>query len=70
MSFIILLIGMLLLILLITWVKISPFLAFILVSILIGFSNEMGISTITNALQKGIGDLLGSIVVILGLGAM
>ncbi len=70
MSFIILLIGMLLLILLITWVKISPFLAFILVSILIGFSNGMGISTITNALQKGIGDLLGSIVVILGLGAM
>ena len=70
MSFIILLIGMLLLILLITWVKISPFLAFILVSILIGFSNGMGISTITNALQKGIGDLLGSIVIILGLGAM
>jgi Gnt-I system high-affinity gluconate transporter len=70
MSFVILLIGMLLLILLITWVKISPFLAFILVSILIGFSNGMDISTITNALQKGIGDLLGSIVVILGLGAM
>ena len=44
--------------------------AFILVSILIGFSNGMDISTITNALQKGIGDLLGSIVVILGLGAM
>jgi Gnt-I system high-affinity gluconate transporter len=70
MSFVILLIGMLLLILLITWAKISPFLAFILVSILIGFSNGMDISTITNALQKGIGDLLGSIVVILGLGAM
>jgi Gnt-I system high-affinity gluconate transporter len=70
MSFIILLIGILLLILLITWVKLSPFLAFILVSILIGFSNGMDISTITNALQKGIGDLLGSIVIILGLGAM
>ena len=70
MSFVILLIGMLLLILLITWAKISPFLAFILVSILIGFSNGMDISTITNSLQKGIGDLLGSIVVILGLGAM
>ena len=70
MSFIILLIGILLLILLITWVKLSPFLAFILVSILIGFSNGMDISTITNALQKGIGDLLGSIVIIIGLGAM
>ena len=70
MSFIIILIGIVLLILLITWVKLSPFLAFILVSILIGFSNGMDISTITNALQKGIGDLLGSIVIILGLGAM
>ncbi len=70
MSFIILIIGILLLILLITWVKLSPFLAFIIVSILIGFSNGMDISTITNALQKGIGDLLGSIVIILGLGAM
>lgn len=70
MSFIILFIGILLLILLITWVKLSPFLAFILVSILIGFSNGMDITTITNALQKGIGDLLGSIVIILGLGAM
>lgn len=70
MSFIILFIGIVLLILLITWVKLSPFLAFILVSILIGFSNGMDISSITNALQKGIGDLLGSIVIILGLGAM
>jgi Gnt-I system high-affinity gluconate transporter len=70
MSFLILFIGILLLILLITWAKLSPFLAFILVSVLIGFSNGMDIVSITNALQKGIGDLLGSIVIILGLGAM
>ena len=70
MSFIILLLGILLLVLLITWVKLNPFLAFILVSLLIGIANGKNIVTITNAIQKGMGDLLGSIVVILGLGAM
>lgn len=70
MSFIILLVGIVLLVLLITWAKFNPFLAFILVSILIGLANQKDIVTITNAIQKGIGDLLGSIIVILGLGAM
>lgn len=70
MSFIILLIGIVLLVLLITWVKLNPFPAFIIVSILIGLANGKNISDITNAIQKGMGELLGSIVVILGLGAM
>jgi Gnt-I system high-affinity gluconate transporter len=70
MSFIILFAGIVLLVLLITWAKLNPFLAFILVSILIGLANGMSITTITNAIQKGMGDLLGSIIVILGLGAM
>jgi Gnt-I system high-affinity gluconate transporter len=70
MSFIILFAGIVLLVLLITWAKLNPFLAFILVSILIGLANDMSIATITNAIQKGMGDLLGSIIVILGLGAM
>ncbi|MEJ7588837.1 MAG: gluconate:H+ symporter, partial [Ferruginibacter sp.] len=70
MSFIILLTGIALLVLLITWAKFNPFLAFILVSILIGLANGKTIMTITSAIQKGIGDLLGSIIVILGLGAM
>lgn len=70
MSFIILLLGISLLVLLITWAKFNPFLAFIVVSILIGLANGKHIISITNAIQKGIGDLLGSIIVILGLGAM
>lgn len=70
MSFLILVAGILLLVLLITWAKFNPFLAFILVSILIGLANGKSITTITNAIQKGMGDLLGSIIVILGLGAM
>ncbi|MCW3091128.1 MAG: gluconate transporter [Ferruginibacter sp.] len=70
MSFIILLLGIVLLVLLITWAKLNPFLAFILVSILIGLAYGKNIVTITSAIQKGMGDLLGSILIILGLGAM
>ena len=70
MTFIILIAGIVLLVLLITWAKLNPFLAFILVSILIGIANKMNIAAITNAIQKGMGDLLGSVIVILGLGAM
>ncbi len=70
MSFVILIAGIILLVLLITWAKLNPFLAFILVSMLIGVANGMNVATITNAIQKGVGDLLGSIIVILGLGAM
>lgn len=70
MSFVILLLGIILLVLLITWAKLNPFLAFILVSIMIGLANGKNIGLITNAIQKGMGDLLGSIIVILGLGAM
>lgn len=70
MSFIILIIGIVLLILLITWAKFNPFLSFIIVSIVIGLLNGMNMIAIMDSLQKGMGDLLGSIIVILGLGAM
>lgn len=70
MSFVILLPGLILLVLLITWAKLNPFLAFIIVSVLIGLANGKGIPVITSAIQKGMGDLLGSIIIILGLGAM
>ena len=70
MSFVILFMGIILLVVLITWAKLNPFLAFIIVSVLIGLANGKNISVITTAIQKGMGDLLGSIVVILGLGAM
>lgn len=70
MSFIILLLGILLLVLLITWAKLNAFLSFVIVSILIGLFNGMDVAAVTASLQKGIGDLLGSIVIILALGAM
>jgi Gnt-I system high-affinity gluconate transporter len=70
MSLLILLLGIALLIVLITWARLNAFLAFIIVSVLIGLFNGMDISTITASLQKGMGELLGSIIIILGLGAM
>ena len=70
MMFLIVFIGIVLLVTLITWVKLNPFLAFIIISILIGLANGKSISVITTSIQKGMGDLLGSIIVILGLGAM
>ncbi len=70
MSLIILLLGIVLLVLLITWARLNAFLAFIIVAILIGLFNGMGIIAITGSLQKGMGELLGSIIIILGLGAM
>ena len=70
MSFIILAIGIILLILLITWAKLNAFISFIIVCLFVGLANGMEIGAISASIQKGIGDLLGSLVIIIGLGAM
>jgi Gnt-I system high-affinity gluconate transporter len=70
MSFLILLSGILLLILLTTWAKLNAFLSFLLVSMGIGLANGMSIDAVTRSVQTGMGDLLGSLLVILVIGAM
>jgi len=59
-----------LLVILIAWARFNAFLAFLVVCIFIGLLSGLSIDTIVNSVQKGIGDILGSLVVILGLGAM
>ena len=59
-----------LLVLLITWGKINPFLAFLVVSIIAGIATGIPIENISKSLQKGIGDMLGSLVIVIALGAM
>jgi Gnt-I system high-affinity gluconate transporter len=59
-----------LLILLVSWAKINPFLAFLLVSIAAGLCLGIPLNKITASVQKGLGDTLGSLVVIICLGAM
>ncbi len=62
--------GILLLILLIVWVKLDTFISFILVSILLGMASGMSVSELSSSLEKGIGNMMGSLVIILGFGAM
>ena len=59
-----------LLILLISWAKINPFIAFLIVAILAGLLLGIPVNKVTAAVQKGIGDILGQLVIIIALGAM
>ena len=70
MLFIILIAGIILLVLLIAWARLNAFLAFLIVSVLMGLCNGMNLQHISVALQKGISDLLGSLTIILCMGAM
>src|SRR3970282_2195572 len=70
MSLFIILMCIVLLVLLITKFKVNTFLAFLIVSILAGLLLGMKITAITSSVQKGIGDLLGSLVIVIVTGAM
>ncbi len=58
------------LILLITWGKMNAFIAFLIVSIVTGLALGIPLSDVSQSIQKGIGDTLGSLVIIICLGAM
>lgn len=70
MTLIILLAGIIVLIVLIAWAKLNAFLSFLVVSILIGLCNAMPVNTMVKAMEKGIGDILGTLSIILCMGAM
>ena len=65
-----LLIGILLLILLTTVVKLDAFLSFIIVAISMGIVTGMDLSAISGSIITGMGNTLGFIAIILGFGAM
>jgi Gnt-I system high-affinity gluconate transporter len=58
------------LILMITWGKINPLLAFLIISIVAGLALGIPFNKIIGSVQKGIGDTLGSLAIIIALGAM
>ena len=60
----------LLLIVLITWAKFNAFLAFLIVSLLAGWLLGIPLDALTKSVKKGIGDMLGELVIIICLGAM
>ncbi|MGE5810722.1 MAG: gluconate transporter, partial [Ignavibacteria bacterium] len=63
-------IGLVLLFLLILAVRINAFIAFIIVSIFIGIASGMELDKIVSSVEKGLGDTLGFLALILGFGAM
>lgn len=60
----------LLLVLLITWARINPFIAFLIVSIFCGVLLGIPLQSVTASVQKGMGDILGSLVSVIVFGAM
>lgn len=62
--------GILLLFILIAKFKLNPFITFIIVSLFVGIAEGMEPVAVVDSIQKGIGNILGFLVIILGLGAM
>ena len=62
--------GILVLFLLVVRFKLNAFLAFILVSLGVGLAEGMPLSSLITSIQNGIGNTLGFLLLILGLGAM
>ncbi len=70
MPLVIVIIGILILFLLIAKWKLNPFITFILVSLFVGIAEGMDLDTVVTSIENGIGNTLGFLVMILGLGAM
>ncbi|MCF2948223.1 GntP family permease [Paraglaciecola aquimarina] len=63
-------IAILILILLVTWAKLNPFLAFLVTSVIAAIMLDVPIEAIPSIIEKGMGGLLGALTVIICLGAM
>lgn len=70
MSLILVATAILALLLLIILFKVNAFISFIIVSVLLGITAGLPAGTVAGSIQKGIGETLGSLVMILGFGAM
>lgn len=69
-SLVIVLLGILLLVFLIGYLKLNTFISFIIVCLSIGIALGMTVKDTVSAIKGGIGDILGTLVIILGFGAM
>lgn len=70
MVFLPIIVGIIVLVLLVTWLKLDTFISFILVCLLVGLWGGLSLGEAVTAIQQGIGNTLGSLVIILGFGAM
>lgn len=70
MTLLLVLLSIALLVVLIVWAKLNPFLAFLISSITAGFLLGLPPDQIAGSVQKGMGDLLGDLVIVIVMGAM
>ena len=70
MTILLLLFAVIFLVLLITVVKLHPFISFLIVCIITGLVKGMAVTALMSSIQKGIGDVVGSLMIILCVGAM
>jgi Gnt-I system high-affinity gluconate transporter len=70
MDFIAIILGIILLLVLVTFLKLDTFISFILVCLFVGLFEGLSVTDTLVAIQNGIGNTLGSLVIILGFGAM
>lgn len=70
MPILIVVLGIILLIVLISVVKLDTFISFVVVSFLVGIAEGMDPANLMKSIEDGIGSTLGSLVMILGFGAM
>ena len=63
-------IAIITLVALVVWAKVHPFLAFVLVSAAAAFALGMPAGDIAGAIRKGVGDILGSLTIVIVTGAM
>ncbi|HLO81777.1 MAG TPA: gluconate:H+ symporter [Chitinophagaceae bacterium] len=70
MSILIVIVGILVLVLLISWLRVNTFISFLIVSLGLGLVLGLKPVELAQSIQKGIGSTLGSLVGIIALGAM
>lgn len=63
-------VAILLLLLLITKMKVNPFISLLIVSFFVGIATGMPLDKIVSSIQAGLGNTLGFIAIVLGLGTM
>lgn len=70
MTILLVLVSIAILVLLIVWAKLNPFLAFLIASISAGFLLGLPADQIAGSVQRGMGSLLGDLVIVIVMGAM
>ena len=68
MTFVFVLLSIAILVLLIVWAKLNPFLAFLIASIFAGLMLGLPADQVAKSVQKGMGAMLGDLVIVIAYG--